>query len=71
MGCVVSQGRTGALVEALVRLMKDVGVELKLNQQVSKVIVEGNKARGIRLESGSENSGLVGLSADPPKVYRI
>ena len=39
------KGGTGALVEALVRLMKDVGVELKLNQQVSKVIIEGNKAR--------------------------
>ena len=65
------KGGTGALVEALVRLMKDVGVELKLNQQVSKVIVEGNKARGIRLESGDQKTAdLVVFDADPPKVYR-
>ena len=64
-------GGTGALVEAMVKLMGEVGVKLELNQQVSRVIVDGNKACGIRLESGEEKfADLVVFDADPPKVYR-
>ena len=52
---MVSRGGTGALVEALVKLMGEVGVKLELNQQVSQVIVDKNKACGIRLKSGRKN----------------
>ena len=59
------------MVEALVKLMGEVGVKLELNQQVSQVIVDKNKARGIRLKSGEEKSAdIVVFDADPPKVYR-
>ena len=65
------RGGTGALVEALVKLINEVGIKLELNQQVSKVIVEGKKACGIRLKSGEEKlANLVVFDADPPKVYR-
>ena len=65
------KGGTGALVEALVKLMKEVGVKLELNQQVTKLVVEGKKACGIRLKSGEEKlADLVVFDADPPKVYR-
>nr|ABL97829.1 crtI/crtB [uncultured marine bacterium HF10_49E08] len=65
------RGGTGALVQALVKLMGEVGVKLELNQQVDKVIVDGNRACGIRLNTGEEKSAdLVVFDADPPKVYR-
>lgn len=65
------KGGTGALVEALVKLMKETGVELHLNQQVSRVIVEEKKACGVYLKSGEEvRADLVVFDADPPKVYR-
>ena len=49
------RGGTGALVQALVKLMGEVGVKLELNQQVSQVIVDKNKACGIRLKSERKN----------------
>ena len=65
------KGGTGALVEALVKLMSEVGVKLELNQQVTKLVVEGKKACGIHLKSGEEKlADLVVFDADPPKVYR-
>ena len=65
------KGGTGALVQALVKLMHEVGVTLELNRQVSKVMVEGKKAVGIQLENGEERlADLVVFDADPPKVYR-
>ena len=65
------RGGTGALVEALVKLMGEVGVKLELNQQVNQVIVDGKRACGIRLKSGEEKKAdLVVFDADPPKVYR-
>ena len=65
------RGGTGALVKALEKLMVEVGVKLELNQQVNKVIVDGTKACGVRLESGEEKSAdLLVFDADPPKVYR-
>ena len=65
------KGGTGALVEALVKLMEETGVELRLNQQVSKLMVENKKACGVRLKSGEEiRADLVVFDADPPKVYR-
>ena len=65
------KGGTGALVQALVKLMHEVGVTLELNRQVSKVMVEGKKAIGIELENGEEMlADLVVFDADPPKVYR-
>ena len=65
------KGGTGALVQALVKLMHEVGVTLELNRQVSKVMVEGKKVIGIELENGEEMlADLVVFDADPPKVYR-
>ena len=65
------KGGTGALVQALVKLMHEVGVTLELNRQVSKVLVEGKKAIGIQLENGEEMlADLLVFDADPPKVYR-
>ena len=65
------RGGTGALVEALVRLIKEEGIQIDLNSQVEQVLVEKGAARGIRLADGSERKyDLLVFDADPPKVYR-
>ena len=65
------KGGTGALVQALVTLMREAGIKLELNQQVNEVLVEGKKASGIRLQSGElKSADLIVFDADPPKVYR-
>ena len=65
------KGGTGALVEALVKLMDEQGIKLELNQQVDQLLVQHNRACGVRLADGKKiNSDLVVFDADPPKVYR-
>ena len=65
------KGGTGSLVDALVKLMNEQGIKLELNSSASEVIVEDNKAVGIRKKNGlEERADLVIFDADPAKVYR-
>ena len=65
------RGGTGALVEALVQLIKEEGINLELNSQVQQVLAEKGAALGVRLADGTERrADLVVFDADPPKVYR-
>ncbi len=47
-------GGSGALVDALVRGLKRHGGELMLRSHVDQVLVEGNRAVGVRLDNGKE-----------------
>ena len=47
-------GGSGALVDALVRGLKRHGGQLMLNAHVEQVLVEGNRAVGVRLRGGKE-----------------
>ncbi len=47
-------GGSGKLSEALVRCLEYYGGEVRVNQEVAKVIVSGGKAVGVRMEDGEE-----------------
>jgi phytoene desaturase len=47
-------GGTGAIVDALVRLIEERGGKLHLNSEVKEVLVERGRAVGVRLADGSE-----------------
>ncbi|MEQ8996791.1 MAG: NAD(P)/FAD-dependent oxidoreductase [Coleofasciculus sp. B1-GNL1-01] len=47
-------GGSGALVEALVRGLKKHGGQLRLNAHIEQVLVENNRAVGVRLRGGEE-----------------
>ena len=47
-------GGSGALVEALIRGLKKHGGQLRLNAHVEQVLVEKNRAVGVRLRGGEE-----------------
>ncbi len=47
-------GGTGALVKALVNLVKDYGGVILTDQQVEKVLIENNQAVGVRVSDGQE-----------------
>ncbi|MEC8333018.1 MAG: phytoene desaturase family protein [Verrucomicrobiota bacterium] len=65
------RGGTGSLVDALVKLMHEQGIQIELNSSASEVLVENNKAVGIRKKNGhEERADLVIFDADPAKVYR-
>lgn len=64
------RGGTGALVQALVRLCEELGVEVRLNSPVERIDVEGGRATGVQLADGTHiaGSGVV-CNADPSAVY--
>lgn len=63
-------GGTGALVDALARLMAETGIGTRLGTTVAAVVVRDGIATGVRLESGEVvDADLVVSDADPMHLY--
>ncbi len=70
-GIHFAMGGTGALVDALGRLMQEVGIEIELGATVERVVVEDGKATGVLLDDGQQRAADVVVSnADPAHLYR-
>ncbi len=70
-GIWFAMGGTGALVDALERLMREVGVEIRLNVTVDQIFVRDEQARGVVLEDGKHlYSDIVVSNVDPGHLYR-
>jgi phytoene desaturase len=52
-GVHYARGGTGALVDALVQLITELGGQLHLNTQVDEILVQNKRVTGIRLEDGT------------------
>jgi phytoene desaturase len=52
-GIHYAMGGTGAIVQALGKLIEELGGRIHLNAPVAEILVEGRKAKGIRLENGT------------------
>lgn len=69
-GIHFAMGGTGALVDALGRLMQEVGIEIKLGTTVDRINVSNDKATGVRLDDGREIAADVVVSnVDPAHLY--
>lgn len=65
-------GGTGAIVDALESLMRDVGIEINLETTVSRLDVGGCVVRGVELEGGERiATDMVVSNADPLHLYRF
>jgi len=65
-------GGTGALVQGLVGLVEGLGGRLRLGEEVVEIVVEGGRAKGVRLSSGEVLSADVVVSnADSAWTYRM
>lgn len=65
------KGGTGALVDALERLMLEEGITISLNTTIRRIKLEGNTATGVILDSGQEVlADVVVSNMDPVHVYR-
>ena len=64
------RGGTGAMVNALVRLLAELDVPVRVNAPVAEIEVEGGRATAVRLEDGERIvvSGVV-CNGDPSTVY--
>lgn len=64
------RGGTGALVQALVRLIEELGGRLHTNAEVTRILVEGGRATGVRLRDGTVHlADHVISNADVPFTY--
>lgn len=70
-GVYAALGGTGAIVAGLSRLFEELGGKLRLNTEVSEILVEGRKATGVRLGDGSiRRADLIVSNADVAWTYK-
>ncbi|MEM6413419.1 MAG: phytoene desaturase [Pseudomonadota bacterium] len=64
------RGGTGALVDGLIRLFKDLGGDVRLNAPIAEISVEGSRATSVVMENGQqERFDAVGSNADIVHTY--
>ena len=65
-----AMGGTGALIQGFVKKLEELGGQIKLNSEVEKILIENNKAVGVKLKNGEEiNSDIVCSNADYAHTY--
>jgi phytoene desaturase len=70
-GVWFAMGGTGALVDALERLMLEEGIRISLNTTIARIRVENGRAAGVVLETGEDlDADVVVSNMDPVHVYR-
>lgn len=66
-----SVGGMGAITQAMARACEDAGVEISLDAPVARVLTEGGRVAGVRLESGEEIAApVVAANVGPALLYR-
>lgn len=69
-GVHFARGGTGAIVQALVRLIEEAGGEIETGAPVEQILVRDGAVVGVRLDGGREiNADIVVSNADPTLVY--
>jgi phytoene dehydrogenase-like protein len=61
-------GGMGAITEAMAGACRDAGVEIRLESPVAKVLTDGGRAVGVRLESGEEIAARAVVANVGPKL---
>jgi len=82
-GVHFAMGGTGAIIAGLEKLMREEGIEIRLGEEVSEIVLEEDRtlpgviwwANGVRLSTGeslqtTKTAGPVVCNADAPSVYR-
>jgi phytoene desaturase len=66
-----AMGGTNALVSGLVKLGQSLGVQLRCNAAVERIVVDGGRARGVALAGGERiDADIVVSNADTAWTYR-
>jgi phytoene desaturase len=69
-GVVFVQGGTGALIDALTRLMAEVGIEIRCGETVAEIDTAGRRVTGVRLAGGARLKATAVVSnVDPAHLY--
>jgi len=66
-----SVGGMGAITQAMAAACIEAGVEISVDAPVARVLIDGGKAAGVRLESGEEiAASIVAANVTPHVLYR-
>jgi phytoene desaturase len=69
-GVHFAMGGTGAMITGIGRLMREVGIDIRLNETVARVTLNGRKASGVALENGANIAAdIVVSNADPMHLF--
>ncbi len=64
-------GGMGSITQAMAKACEEYGVEISLEAPVAKLLVDGGKATGVRLESGEELAApIIAANVGPALLYR-
>ena len=70
-GVFFCMGGTGKLVEELSALMQRHGIKIQLGADVDEIILDGKRAKGVRLNGGEQlHADLVVFGGDPETCYK-
>lgn len=70
-GVHYAMGGTGSVVKALCTLIEEQGGTIHLDSEVDEILIEGRRAKGIRLKDGTEHrADLLVSNADVAFTYR-
>jgi phytoene desaturase len=70
-GVFFAMGGTGSLVRGIVGLIEGQGNQVLLNQEVEQILLDGKRARGVRMKDGRELAAdIVVSNADSAFTYR-
>ena len=69
-GCALPRGGLGAVSNAIASAAETAGASIRLSSSVSAVLMDGDRAAGVRLESGEEIAASAVVSnADPKSTF--
>ena len=69
-GIHYSMGGTGKIINGLEKLMLEQKIEIIKGHEVTKIIYNNNKIKGVKIDNQTEiNANYVVCNADPPAVY--
>ena len=70
-GVHFAKGGTGAIIDGLVRLLRELDVDVRFSSPVEEILTRSGRVAGVRTEDGTEvPAGVVVSNADPSFVYR-
>ncbi len=70
-GIHYSMGGTGSLVNALEKLMKEESVEIFKNAEVTEIISDNNRVKGVKINNSKIiDCDYIVCNSDPPNVYK-
>lgn len=69
-GVHFARGGTGAIVDGLVRLLEELGVDIHYSSPVSEILTQDGRVTGVRTDDGLVMADVVVSNADPSWAYR-